>query len=278
MDGILLINKESGWTSRDVVNKVGHIFGTKKVGHAGTLDPMATGVLVVCIGKYTKLVDILTGHEKEYVATMRLGIKTDTGDITGHILEENDSVVSDEMIQKSFTSFPRKYMQKVPLYSAVKINGKKLYEYARENISVELPTREVVLSDLNLLNIENKEITFSTCVSKGTYIRSLIEDIAATFGTVATMCSLVRTKSGNFKLNDCVELKNVTQDTSLLHIEDLFFYPKIEIDEIVNNMVKNGNKLILDSVEERVLLVYRSCVVAIYEKENQEYKLVFKVI
>lgn len=278
MDGVLLINKEEGWTSRDVVNKVGKIFHTKKVGHAGTLDPLATGVLVVCLGRYTKLVNLFTNHEKEYVAKMRLGIKTDTGDITGQVLEENDVVLSDEVIENAFASFPKKYIQKVPLYSAVKIKGKKLYEYARENILIELPTREVVLSDLSLLKIEKNEITFVASVSKGTYIRSLIEDIASTLGTVATMSSLVRMKSGNFKLEDCVELKDVTSDTLLLHLEDLFSYPKIEIDEMVREKVKNGNKLVLDSIEERVFLVYHNQVVAIYEKSDQEYKLVFKVI
>ncbi len=268
MDGILLINKESGWTSRDVVNKVGHIFGTKKVGHAGTLDPMATGVLVICIGKYTKLVDILTSHEKEYVATMLFGKKTDTGDISGNILEEKNVFLSKDIINDAFKTFPRKYQQTVPIYSAVKVKGKKLYEYAREQIPVKLPVREVFLSDLKLLKIENNEVTFSAIVSKGTYIRSLIEDIAKSCGQLATMSSLVRVKSGIFNIEDCFFIQDVTNETPLLHLEDLFSYPKIEINEVLFNKVKNGNKLFLDSTGDRVLLVYQNQVIAIYEKDK----------
>ena len=143
MNGILIIDKPKGITSRDVVNNVVKRFNTKKVGHTGTLDPIATGVLVVCVGSATKLVDELTSHDKEYIASVELGALTDTLDNTGKILNEEKCIKTKEEIIDALNSFKGKYMQEVPIYSAVKINGKKLYEYARENIDIELPKREV---------------------------------------------------------------------------------------------------------------------------------------
>ena len=209
MNEILVVNKPSGYTSRDVVNKLTKIFHEKRIGHTGTLDPMATGVLVVCIGKYTKLNLELTSLEKEYTATMKLGIETDTLDITGNITKTLDKKIKLDQIQKVFSEFPHEYLQSVPKYSAVKINGKKLYEYARENTEIKLPKRMVKIYSLELMSYENNIIKFKTKVSKGTYIRSLIRDIANLLGTVAVMESLIRTKQGNFSLEDSYNLESI---------------------------------------------------------------------
>ena len=278
MNGVIFVDKKENWTSRDVVNKISKIYQTKKVGHTGTLDPMATGVLIICIGAYTKLVEELTNKEKEYVETMQLGIKTDTKDITGTIIKEEQVSFNEEEINNIFTNFPHEYIQTVPEYSAVKVNGKKLYEYQREGIKIELPKRTVQIKELELLKIENNYITFRTIVSKGTYIRSLIEDIATSLGTVATMTSLRRTKQGIISINDCYNLEEITSDTKLKTIDDLFTYPKVEVDENIRKKIENGNKLSLKCSYEKVILTYNNNCIAIYQKDNLEYKMVFKVI
>ena len=179
-NGILVVNKEKGYTSRDVVNIVAKKFETKRVGHTGTLDPIATGVLVLAIGKATKIVEVLTNHDKEYVAKFVLGIRTDTLDITGNVLEECEAVVEKEKVIECLKKF-KVYEQTVPIYSAVRINGKKLYEYARRQEQIELPKRLVEIKKIKLIDYEVKNgktiVTIKTEVSKGTYIRSLIAEI-----------------------------------------------------------------------------------------------------
>lgn len=278
MNGILFINKPEGLTSRDVVNKVSLIFQTKKVGHTGTLDPMATGVLVLCLGTYTKLVDKITAYEKEYMATMKLGIKTDTLDTTGHILERKEVKISPEVIQQVFNTFPKEYTQTVPIYSAVKVRGKKLYEYAREKEEVALPTRKVEIKKLELLKIEKDEITFKALVSKGTYIRSLILDLAHQMNTVASMSKLVRTKQGDISLANCFSLEDIHINTPLKTIEDLFTYPKVSLNEEEYRRFLNGNKLALDTKDTVVFVTYQNKTVGIYEKEEELYRLMFKAI
>ena len=277
-DGILFINKPQGLTSRDVVNQISKIYQTKKVGHTGTLDPLATGVLIICLGKYTKLVEELTSSEKEYIATMKLGIKTDTGDITGNILEKKEVTVSQNEIEKSFQAFPKEYIQTVPIYSAVKVNGKKLYEYAREKKSVELPKRKVWIKNLEILHIKKDKIIFKTIVSKGTYIRSLLEDLAKSFNELATMERLVRTKQGKVSLENCLELKDIHIETPLKKVADIFDYPQIEIDEETKRKVENGNKLFLTAKEPKVFITFQEEIIAIYEKQENCYKMIFKVI
>lgn len=275
-NGVLLINKPEGWTSRDVVNKVSKIYQEKKVGHTGTLDPLATGVLIICLGKYTKLVEALINKEKEYVAVMRLGIKTDTKDITGKVIEEKEVSLSDEEIKQSFLCFPREYEQTVPLYSAVKINGKKLYEYAREGQSVELPKRKVVIEELEFLKREGDLVTFRAVVSKGTYIRSLIEDLASSLNTVATMKKLTRTCQGIYSLENCQNIEDITAQTPLLKLEDLFSYPKVEVDEETLKRVKNGNKISLECSNPKILISYQGQAIALYQKEGNVYRFLFE--
>ena len=278
MNGVLFINKPEGLTSRDVVNQIAKIYQTKKVGHTGTLDPLASGVLLVCLGKYTKLVDKLTSYEKEYEATMKLGIKTDTKDITGKVLETEQKVISKEKIAACFQNFPKSYEQTVPIYSAVKVKGKKLYEYAREGKDIPLPTRQIEIKSLLLEEIKNGEITFKTVVSKGTYIRSLIEDLAEGMGTFAVMTHLKRTKQGNVFLEDCLSLDDISKNTPLKTLEDLFSYPKFSLDEESYRLFLNGNKLSLKSEEETLFVTYRGEVLGIYAKDNDFYRLVFKAI
>ena len=274
-DGILIVNKPEGYTSRDVVNKLNHIFGTKKIGHTGTLDPLATGVLVCALGSYTKLVSSLTSFDKEYVAEIKLGIKTDTGDITGNILEEDyDYNVDSEKILEVFNSFPKTYNQTVPKYSAVKINGKKLYEYARENIEIKLPTREVNIYSLDLLEFNNGIIKFKTKVSKGTYIRSLIEDLCKNLDVIGTMNSLVRTKQGNFSINDAINLQDIDENTHLMQTNEFMDVNTYKLNRKLYDLVINGNILKISLSNGYYNLLYNDKLVALYEFKYNEGRLV----
>lgn len=275
-NGVLLIDKPAGFTSRDIVNQVGKIFHTKKIGHTGTLDPMATGVLILCIGSYTKLVDNLTSKNKEYIAVMQLGLLTDTLDTTGKTLKEESVNLDEDKIYAAFKNFPREYNQEVPSYSAVKINGKKLYEYAREGISIHLPKRMVSIYSLEILSIDNNEITFKTCVSKGTYIRSLIRDLGASLKTYASMRSLRRVSQGAFAIDKCLKISDVTENTSLLTLDDLFSYPHFSLNDTEYQKVLNGNKLSLNSESLYLLLTYQNKTIALYIKDGDTYRIVFK--
>lgn len=275
-NGVLLIDKPAGFTSRDIVNQVGKIFHTKKVGHTGTLDPMATGVLILCIGSYTKLVDNLTSKNKEYIAVMQLGLLTDTLDTTGKTLKEESVNLDEDKIYAAFKNFPREYNQEVPSYSAVKINGKKLYEYAREGISIHLPKRMVSIYSLEILSIDNNEITFKTCVSKGTYIRSLIRDLGASLKTYASMRSLRRVSQGAFAIDKCLKISDITENTSLLTLDDLFSYPHFSLNDTEYQKVLNGNKLSLKSESLYLLLTYQNKTIALYMKDGDTYRIVFK--
>lgn len=283
MNGMLFINKEEGMTSRDVVNRICHLLQTKKVGHTGTLDPMATGVMIVCVGSATKLVEIVTADQKEYVAQIILGKKTDTGDITGNILEEENVHISYESILKATKQMKKTYFQTVPIYSAVKINGKKLYEYAREGKQVELPKREVTIYELEILDKpyyeEGKTIfQIRTLVSKGTYIRSLIEDLAAQLNTIGTMSSLTRTKQGTVTLEMCNTLKDIEANIYKMYDTSsvLSKYPKVTVDAYLENRIRNGSILenrydseviLFETGQNKPLALYK-----IYEKDKTKMK------
>lgn len=283
MDGILVVNKCEGYTSRDIVNKVSKILNIKKIGHTGTLDPMATGVLVLCIGKATKLVEILTSDEKEYVAEITLGIKTDTLDVTGNVLENCDAIICKEKIIEVLKSMIGSYEQEVPIYSAVKIHGKKLYEYARNNEIVELPRRTVEIKKLSLVDDvhyrDNKTIFKIACVvSKGTYIRSLASDIASNLKTVGIMSKLERIKQGNFTIEESYSLEDIENGNyKLLNISDcLKNYTNIIADDTLIKKIKNGtilNKIYSQDIivfkdkDNQVLAIYKT-----YEKDNSKIK------
>lgn len=281
MDGILLIDKPSGLTSRDVVNKVGRCLGTKKIGHTGTLDPLATGVMVLCVGKYTKLVEMLTSYNKTYEACIVLGIKTDTLDITGNVLEERNVNISSQEILSTLKKFEGTYNQEVPIYSAVKINGKKLYEYARENKTINLPKRLVNIFKIELISDvkqENGKTIFSIrCnVSKGTYIRSLINDIASSLNTIGVMKELRRIEQGNFKIDNCYQISDIENNNFKFVDLDMIFkdYFIVDIDEKKYEDIKNGK--ILENIygENIIVFRYKGKYISIYKKYEKGEKLI----
>ena len=274
MNGLLLVNKQSNITSSDVVIKVRKLLNIKKIGHTGTLDPMAEGLLVLTVGNATRIQELITEKDKEYIATMKLGIKTDTYDTEGKILDQKE-VPNNLNIEEVLNSYIKKYNQEVPIYSSIKVNGKKLYEYARENIEVELPKREVEIKDIKLLSINNNEVTFKCLVSKGTYIRSLINDIGNTLGTYATMTKLIRTKIDNFSLDNSYTLEDIEKGNyKLISIEEILDYPKIEIDDNLYKKISNG--VVIDNtynIKDKVLFIYNSNVKAIYYNDNNKLKV-----
>ena len=274
MDGIIVLNKEKNCTSRDVINKLNHILNTKKIGHTGTLDPIAEGVLVCAIGKYTKLVPLITSYDKVYIAEIKLGLKTDTLDITGNILEEKEVNIPKDNIINTFHNFPKSYMQTVPKYSAIKINGHKLYEYARNNIDIELPKRLVNIYSLELISFHNNIIKFKAHVSKGTYIRSLIQDICSNINTIGTMLSLTRIKQGNFNINNSYTINDIINNNyKLLKVEEFLDYPHLYLDAITLKKVRNGANIPnINNYKDKVLCFYNNKVIAIYIKENNYLK------
>ena len=243
MNGVLLVNKEKGVTSRDVVNEVSHILGTKKIGHTGTLDPMATGVLVLCIGSSLKLVESLMDHDKEYIATILLGVETDTLDITGEVqrkvIPQN---ITKERVVEVLKKFQGKIKQEVPKYSAIKVGGKKLYEYAREGIEVSLSVHEVEISQIELIgDVVDNTFQIHVAVSKGTYIRSLVRDIGYALGTVAVMTDLIRTRVGKFLLEDTSLLSDIKEGNyALLDPRDVLDLPIIMVDDFLLKKIRNG--------------------------------------
>lgn len=274
MDQLLVVNKPEGFTSRDVINKLSKILNTKKIGHTGTLDPIATGVLVCLTGKYTKLVDLLTALDKEYVAEIKLGIKTDTGDITGNVIDTSNKVILKNDILDVIKKFPKKYLQTVPKYSAVKIDGKKLYEYARENIDIELPKREVCIYNLELISFNEDIIKIKTKVSKGTYIRSLIEDICDMLGTVGCMKSLVRTYQGVFGIDEAYTLEDIKNNNyKSKNIHEFLDYPCINVEECNLKTVLNGGKISnIYNIKDKVIMIYNNKDLAIYEVDGKTLK------
>ena len=251
MDGIILINKEKGYTSHDVVNKVKHIFN-EKVGHTGTLDPNATGLLPILIGKGTKLSAYLINHDKEYEVTLKLGEKTDTADSEGKVIDEQNvdkSILNKENVVNVLNSFIGRQEQIPPIYSAIKVNGKKLYEYARKNMEVEIKPREIEIYSIQLdaINEEKREICFTVKCSKGTYIRSLCEDIAKRLGTIGYMKELNRTKVGMFDIKNSIKIEELENnknneaflEANLISIENLF----IKLDGESNKIFLNDKKL-----------------------------------
>lgn len=286
MNGILLIDKPEGYTSRDIVNIVGKKVGTKKVGHTGTLDPMATGVLAVAVGDATKLVELLMCDDKEYIAEITLGLSTDTLDSTGTIEKEECVHVRKENIISVLDSFVGSYEQEVPIYSAIKVHGKKLYEYARNHQVVELPRHKVTIHSIQLLgdvHYEHGKTVFQikTQVSKGTYIRSLVRDIALKLNTVGVMSSLRRIRQGNFKIEDCSSLSDIENDKiQLLTIEYLserFF--SVTVDSYVEKMIQNGR--VLENRYNKDMVVFKNMqgrVLALYKVKDEDKKLhVFKL-
>lgn len=270
MNGVIVVNKPKGITSRDVVNKLVKVFGTKSIGHIGTLDPMATGVLVCLIGKYTKLGSIMVNHDKEYIATFKLNVLTDTLDIEGKVLDTADKKISLEDMQGAIEHFNGlTYMQEVPIYSAVKVNGKKLYDYARSNEDVILPKKEVTIYKLELVSFED-DVKIKCKVSKGTYIRALIRDICAYLGTYGVMTDLVRTKLGDYDISDAYSLDEISDGTYKLYsLEDIFDLDVRYINDDNHKQIYNGN-IVKDKNSNYILYKEGDKAVAFYTRINEE--------
>lgn len=251
INGILNIYKEPGFTSHDVVAKLRGIIKQKKIGHTGTLDPQATGVLPVCLGKATKLCDMLTDTKKEYRASFRLGIKTDTEDIWGTVTEESEADVSEKQVEDTVFSFVGDYEQVPPMYSALKVGGKKLYELAREGRVIERKTRPVTIFEINDLRIDLPDIHMTVVCSKGTYIRSLGRDIGEKLGCGACMTALERTaasgfyKSGSHTLEEIEELMREDRIMEAVIPPDQIFldFPERTVKKQYAKILYNGNPL-----------------------------------
>lgn len=280
MDGIIVINKEENMTSRDVVNVISKKLDTKKVGHTGTLDPMAKGVLVIAVNKALRIVEDLTSLNKEYIAEVTLGIDTDTLDITGNIIKkETPRKISNNEVVQVLNSFLGTYIMEVPKYSAIKVNGRKLYEYARNNEEVKLPIKEVYINNIELVN-ELKyfdsyaTFSFKCNVSKGTYIRSLVRDICKKLDVSGTMSDLIRTKQGKFCIENSIKLSEVDENIKLITIKEALDLPMIEIDENLYKKVSNGCKLNNIYDYEKFCFIYKNNVVAIYIIDNENKNIV----
>lgn len=272
MDGIIIINKEKDYTSRDIVNIACKSLGTKKIGHTGTLDPMATGVLILTVGKATKLTNFLTSSEKEYEAEIKFGDLTDTLDITGNLIKEDNTNITNFELDNVLSDLTGKYIQEVPIYSAVKVNGKKLYEYARGGEEVELPKREVEIkklirtSDIKMNN-DKQYCSIKTVVSKGTYIRSLIYDIALSLNTVAVMSALIRTKQGKYNIKQANSLDDLKSGKcTIIPIKEILSDIPIKDMNEFRNKIINGNKLEANYREDKVMFIEDDKVIAIYER------------
>ncbi len=256
MDGVLIINKPKGYTSHDIVNIIRKELHIKKVGHTGTLDPNATGVLPILIGNATKISKYLIEHDKTYIAEIKLGEKTTTGDSEGEIIEtRNVEKNQPEKIQEVLTKFLGKQKQTPPKFSAIKINGKKAYEYARTGQDIKLEQREIEIFSINLLSYENNNIKFKVKCSKGTYIRTLCEDIAETLGTVGYMNSLERIQVDNFHIEKSVTIEQIRNNSILIEkniisIEEIFRKcEKIELNDYKLNLFLNGVQLTFNQPE-----------------------------
>ena len=265
MNGIINVNKPKGITSFDVIRKLRKILSLRKIGHTGTLDPLAEGVLLVCVGKATKLAQDIEAHSKEYVAEFELGYKTDTYDIEGTIIDkvENFSVTREKLLEV-INTFLGNIKQIPPMYSAIKVNGQKLYDLARKGETIEREARDIFIESIELLEFDGKKAKIKCSVSKGTYIRSLIYDIGEKLGTFAVMTSLLRTKVGeetldkSFTLAEIESLKNEGKENFITSVEDYFTYPKIYIEGEKNHtLFLNGNTLVFNG-EDGIKRVYEN--------------------
>ena len=264
MEGIIVVNKPKGITSFDVIRKLKKILKTKKIGHTGTLDPLATGVMLMCVGKATKLASDLEAKDKVYIADFDIGYATDTYDIEGKKIAENIIDVSKEDLEQSIKKFIGNIKQVPPMYSAIKIDGNKLYHLARKGIEVERPERDVTIEYINLLDFKDNKAKIETKVSKGCYIRSLIYDIGQDLETYATMTTLQRKQVGDYSLETSYTLEQIEEmvlnnDFKFLKtIEEIFSYDKYSLQtEKELTLYKNGNTVkIKENLENKKYRIY----------------------
>jgi tRNA pseudouridine55 synthase len=273
MDGILCINKPANMTSFDVCAQIRRKFQVK-VGHTGTLDPMATGVMIITLGKSTKLVQYLTHSKKTYQTVCRLGVKTNTGDIWGEVIERAAvPEVTKGDVEGVLNSLLGKSMQKPPMVSAIKIDGKKLYEYARKNQIIDVPSRPIEVFSVKLDGIRENELVFTIEVSAGTYIRTICEDIGIRLNTVATLSGLQRLSVGDLTINQTMELDEVLAGADLMLIDPLIAlksYRQITLED--PTFVFHGKKIELPYQDDRILFVFNNEPLAFYRKEDSMYR------
>lgn len=258
INGIINVYKEKGYTSHDVVAKMRGILKMKKIGHTGTLDPDAIGVLPVCMGKGTKLVDMITDRDKTYEAVLKLGITTDTQDLTGTILKTAEVTATYDQIETVIMSYIGEYLQLPPMYSAIKVDGKKLYELARQGIEIDRERRKVIIKDIKILSYskEEQEIRMLVDCSKGTYIRTLLHDIGETLGCGGTMKSLIRTAVGSFKIEEALKLSEIETlmreekiDAYVIPVDEMFpNYDKVQVDKEYHKLIYNGNAFLKEHI------------------------------
>jgi len=291
MIGILNVYKEKGYTSHDVVAIIRRVAGTKKVGHTGTLDPDATGVLPICLGRATKLSEYLASEDKTYIAEVILGIETNTGDISGEVIARKTVNYDESAILQAVQSFHFSvrgdYMQIPPMYSAIKIGGKKLYELARKGEIIDRPARPVVIHDIHVMALvpDKNAFTIEVKCSKGTYIRSLAADIGHILGCSATMGELLRTQSGMFTIADAIKLDDIKKaaengqlEDFILPIDTLLPYPKVYISDGELLRAKNGNPLPLTAVgalavtEDKFWICSENGIVGLYAKDSTKLR------
>ena len=283
--GVINVKKEKGMTSFSVVARCRRIFGQKKIGHTGTLDPDAEGVLVVCLGKGTKLVDMLSRGTKTYEAVLRLGCITDTQDTSGTVLREYEVNVGPEEAEAAVLSFEGPQMQVPPMYSALKVDGKKLVDLARRGIEVERKAREVTFTDIEILETKLPRIRFRVTCSKGAYIRTLCEDIGVKLGCGGCMESLLRTRTGRFEIGEALTLDEISEkvsegDLSFVMPIDKFFddYPSVQVPESLDADIRNGNRFELrghGDIPNKKVRVYLSdgAFAGIYKKSGKRFSL-----
>lgn len=287
LNGILVIDKDKGMTSADVVYHLRRVLHIRKIGHAGTLDPEVTGVLPIAIGQATKLIEMMHTRPKEYIGTGLFGYSTDSYDATGTVLKEKKLIqpFSGAEIQENMNKFVGEIVQVPPIYSAVKVNGKHLYEYAREEIEVERPQRRVEVKQYDLtkepvfdINTGQESFDFKIKCSKGTYVRSLVNDLGEKLDCPATMTYLRRTASSGFDITQAVKLKEIEENpkkaTELIQPIDAFFkeYTQVDLTEEKWLKVKNGAGISLETNAKKVALRYNKKVKAIYEKKGKLYR------
>ena len=250
INGIVNVYKEKGFTSFDVVAKMRGIFKQKKIGHTGTLDPDAEGVLPVCLGRATKVCDLLTDKDKEYETVLLLGVVTDTQDLTGEVLARKEVNASENEVKSAILSFVGEYMQVPPMYSALKVNGQKLCDLARKGVTVERKARPVTIHGIEILSVDLPEVRMRVHCSKGTYIRTLCQDIGEKLGCGGCMKLLLRTRVAAFALKDALKLDELESklksgDESFIHSVDSVFeqYEKASVLENADKLVRNGNRI-----------------------------------
>ena len=274
--GIINVYKEAGYTSHDVVARLRGICGQKKIGHTGTLDPDAVGVLPVCLGNGTRLCDMLTDRRKEYVATLRLGMMTDTQDISGKILEEREVLVSPPEVRKVILAFLGDSMQIPPMYSALKVNGKKLYELAREGKEVERAARPITVYGIEVLQEEHPEYVFKVKCSKGTYIRTLCHDIGEQLGCGGVMTKLIRSRVGEFEIEKAHTLDELQRladqgilSEAIVPVEKMFEdYPALVVKESSHKVIQNGNQLKKEDFLENTEEIADGKEIRVYSHQN----------